>query len=138
MPRIDPVVDFYNALSISAAVPIGGEDLARYQGIPRLVFANETEKFETSRDGAPLVEYPDEGEIVWSDDAGATCRRWNWRQCRRTAITPSTTDFWFIFDRLAPLALDDLRVAGDRLIAAFRSASPQCNLSSELLEPPFA
>ena len=42
----------------------------------------------------------DPGEPVWIDDAGITCRRWNWRQTSRTAIHADTTRVGFIIDSL--------------------------------------
>jgi DNA/RNA-binding domain of Phe-tRNA-synthetase-like protein len=48
--------------------------------------ARGDEPFDTVRDGAAVVEHPEAGEIVWRDDDGVTCRRWNWRQCKRTAL----------------------------------------------------
>lgn len=49
-----------------------------------------------------MVEHPEIGEVVWRDDAGVTCRRWNWRQGRRTALTEESTTALFIIDALAP------------------------------------
>lgn len=42
----------------------------------------------------PAVEHPRPGEVIWRDDAGVTCRQWNWRQCTRTRITPIAS--WLI------------------------------------------
>ena len=54
----------------------------------RLVRADGTEPFDTTAAGEPVVEHPEPGEVVWRDDAGVTCRRWNWRQCTRTRSPP--------------------------------------------------
>src|SRR5215831_10938287 len=83
LPPIDPVVDLYNALSVRFGAPFGGEDADLYAGSPRLGFATGSESFDTTRNGAPVVENPEQGEVIWHDDNGVTCRRWNWRQCRR-------------------------------------------------------
>ena len=48
-----------------------------------------------------------------ADDLSVTCRRWNWRQGRRTQITDSTTRAFFVFDRLDGLTLDGLHAAED-------------------------
>jgi DNA/RNA-binding domain of Phe-tRNA-synthetase-like protein len=131
LPAIHPVVDLYNAVSLTWGVPVGGEDIAHYQGSPRLVVADGSERFDTVRDGHPVVEHPEPGEIIWRDEIGVTCRR----QCRRTAITEATVDFWFVFDRLPPLEIDDLRRAGDSLMTAMRAASPGCEVDSRLINP---
>jgi DNA/RNA-binding domain of Phe-tRNA-synthetase-like protein len=70
LPAIDPVVDLYNALSIRFGACFGGEDVDRYAGLPRLVLARGDEPFDTVRDGAPVVEPPETGEVVWRDDGG--------------------------------------------------------------------
>ena len=44
-----------------------------------------------------------------------TCRRWNWRQGRRTQLTEDTSRAFFVFDRLDGLSLDELHHAADKL-----------------------
>ena len=75
LPRVNRLTDIYNAVSVQHQVPLGGEDLARYHGAPRLVRATGQERFDTVADGGPAVEHPEVGEVVWCDDAGVTCRR---------------------------------------------------------------
>lgn len=100
LSRINVLVDIYNAISVLHQVPIGGEDLDRYEGPARLHRALGHEPFLTKADGAPIIDHPDAGEPVWVDDEGVTCRRWNWRQTTRTAIKPDTTRVGFIIDSL--------------------------------------
>src|SRR5262249_38877007 len=135
LPSINPVVDCYNALSLQFGAPFGGEDIDRYRGQPRLVVAEGSETFDTVRNGEPAAEHPEAGEVVWRDEQGGTCRRWNWRQCRRAAITTGSTTLWFVIDRLPPLAIDDLHRAGDALVGALVEMSPASTASIKLLEP---
>lgn len=135
LPSIHPVVDLYNALSLSYGAPFGGEDIACYRGSPRLIVADGTEAFSTVKDGLPAVENPEPGEIVWRDEEGVTCRRWNWRQCKRTAITAASQDLWFVIDRLPPMSIDDLQRAGEALAAGLISASPGSSATVKLLAP---
>ena len=86
LPRVNRLTDLYNAVSVLHQIPLGGEDLTRYSGAPRLVRATGKEPFDTAADGATVIEHPEPGEVVWCDDAGVTCRRWNWRQARRTQL----------------------------------------------------
>ena len=44
LPSIDSVVDLYNALSIRFGAPFGGEDAARYEGVPHLGLATGDEE----------------------------------------------------------------------------------------------
>ena len=135
LPAIDPVVDLYNALSIRFGACFGGEDLDRYAGSPRLVVARGDEPFDTVRDGVPVVEHPDAGEIVWRDDLGVTCRRWNWRQCKRTALNDDSRNLWFIIDRLPPMPIEELARAGEELVSGLARISPGITHSVDLLEP---
>ncbi|MCF6525705.1 B3/4 domain-containing protein [Streptomyces sp. JJ36] len=134
LPRIDRLTDLYNAVSVAHAVPLGGEDLDRYTGPARLVRADGTEPFEVTSGGEPAVEHPRPGEVVWRDDAGVTCRRWNWRQCVRTRLTHDTTRAFFVLDALGPLDDDALATAGEELRAALLAGSPDATVVSRLLD----
>jgi len=135
LPRIDRITDAYNAVSIACLLPVGGEDLDRYAGPARLVRASGDEDFDTSADGQPVVEHPEPGEVVWRDDRGVTCRRWNWRQCVRTRITPATTSAMFVLDGLAALGTEGLRAAEAELTASLARLSPGATFTSRLLGP---
>ncbi|MEU7872703.1 phenylalanine--tRNA ligase beta subunit-related protein [Dactylosporangium sp. NPDC049140] len=113
VPSVNRIVDAYNAVSIRFAVPIGGEDRAALAGPERLVRAAGDEPFDTVRDGAPAVESPEPGEVIWRDDVAVTCRRWNWRQGRRTALTGTTTSAVFLLEGLGT----DLHPAAEALVA---------------------
>ena len=124
LPRVNRLTDTYNAVSVLHQVPLGGEDLTRYTGAPRLVRATGTEPFDTVADGATVIEHPDPGEVVWCDDAGVTCRRWNWRQARRTQLREDTTAALFILDALDPVADEALHAAADDLVAHLAQLGP--------------
>lgn len=133
LPRVNALVDFYNFVSIRYAVPVGGENIARYSGSPRLVRAGGGEGFETTRGGLPILEEVDAGEVVWRDDLGVTCRRWNWRQSTRTRIEVDTVDLWFVLERLDPMPLEALREAGDTIVGAVKRISPDADVRVEVL-----
>lgn len=124
LPRVNWLVDVYNALSVRHLLPVGGEDLSRFAGPIRLVRATGIEAFDTMKDGAPASDPPLAGEVVWADDLGVTCRRWNWRQGTRTRLTESTTTALFLLERLAPLPLDALDAAADALLATIGARCP--------------
>ena len=124
LPRVNRFTDAYNAISIVHQLPLGGEDLARYRGAPRLVRATGAETFDTVADGAPVIEHPEPGEVVWRDDAGVTCRRWNWRQARRTQLEEGTTTALFILDALEPMTDRALGAAADDLVAHLERLGP--------------
>ena len=113
LPRRNRLTDLYNALSVLHQVPIGGEDLTRYSGVPQLIRATGDESFDTVADGVAVIEHPDPGEVAWCDDTGVTCRRWNWRQGRRTQLTGNTTTALFILDALDPMTDQALQDTAD-------------------------
>ncbi len=117
LPRVNRLTDVYNAVSVLHQVPLGGEDLSRYSGPPRLIRASGAEAFDTISAGEPVVDHPDPGEVVWCDDAGVTCRRWNWRQAHRTQLTPETSTALFILDALDPMTDQALNAAAEDLLA---------------------
>ncbi|WP_369132131.1 B3/4 domain-containing protein [Modestobacter sp. I12A-02662] len=133
LPRIDRITDVYNAVSIASTLPFGGEDRAAYASPPRLVRADGTEPFDTTARGEAVVEHPEVGEVVWRDDVGVTCRRWNWRQCTRTGITTATTSAVFILDVLDPLTDDDALAAADGLTEGLLALSPEATFHRRLL-----
>lgn len=133
LPRVNPLTDLYNAISIQFQIPIGGEDLTKYQGAPRLIRAHGNEVFETTDSGQPCVEHPEVGEVVWADDAGITCRRWNWRQSTRTRLTNETTDALFIFDALEPLPTPSLQSAANLLAQAVSTMGIDVTITMRLL-----
>jgi len=133
LPRIDRLTDIYNAVSVKHLLPVGGEDLGEYRGPARLVRAAGDEPFDTVRDGQPVTEHPEPGEVVWRDDAGVTCRCWNWRQCVRTRITPATVRGVFILDGLAALGDGALVAAGQDLAGQLALLSPGARLSWRLI-----
>jgi len=133
LPRVNRLTDLYNAVSVLHQVPLGGEDLTRYTGAPQLVRATGTEPFGTVADGIAVVEHPDPGEVVWCDDAGVTCRRWNWRQAGRTQLREDTTAALFILDALDPVADEALRAAAEDLLARLARLGPGLRAARRLI-----
>lgn len=138
LPRVNWLVDLYNAISVLHALPVGGEDLSRFAGPIRLVRAAGTEPFDTVKDGHAVVETAAPGEVVWADDLGVTCRRWNWRQGTRTRLTDGSVEALFLFERLEPLSLDALDAAADALVGAMRERYPDIGVERRRLGPAFA
>ena len=108
LPRINALVDTYNAVSLRYAIPVGGEDLDRLVGDLRLVRA-------------------DDGEVVWRDDEGVTCRRWNWRQEPRTQLTEATRNAFFVFDQIPPQ--QSLDAAVSELIGHLEAREPSVQIA---------
>jgi DNA/RNA-binding domain of Phe-tRNA-synthetase-like protein len=127
LPRVNALVDLYNAISVRHIVPLGGEDADQLQGPLHLTTTTGGEIFDPRGDGTD-TEPVAAGEIVWRDDRGVTCRRWNWRQGRRTQLTDHTTRAFFVFDRLNGLTIDELHHAADELSNLLLERWPKCRL----------
>jgi DNA/RNA-binding domain of Phe-tRNA-synthetase-like protein len=133
LPRVNRLTDLYNAVSVLHQIPLGGEDLTRYSGAPRLVRATGKEPFGTAAGGAAVIEHPEPGEVVWCDDAGVTCRRWNWRQARRTQLGEHTTSALFILDALEPMTDEALHAAAEDLAARLTLLGPDVRIARRLI-----
>jgi DNA/RNA-binding domain of Phe-tRNA-synthetase-like protein len=133
LPRVNRLTDLYNAISVRHQIPLGGEDLTRYRGSPYLIRAAGTEPFDTVADGATVIEHPEPGEVVWCDEAGVTCRRWNWRQGRRTQLSEDTSTALFILDALDPVTDEALDAAADDLVTQLARLGPDVRAARRLL-----
>jgi DNA/RNA-binding domain of Phe-tRNA-synthetase-like protein len=133
LPRVNRLTDIYNAISIKHQIPLGGEDLDKYNGSPFLIRATGQEQFQTFSSGEPTTELAAPGEPIWCDDTGVTCRRWNWRQGPRTALSDDTTRVLFILDALEPLSDDALLRGADELTSALQRISPEVRVSQRFI-----
>ncbi len=133
LPRVNRLTDTYNALSIIHLVPTGGEDLEGYRGAARLTRANGSESFESTQGGEAVIEHPEVGEVVWRDDVGVTCRRWNWRQTHRTRLTDETSSALFILDGLDPMTDQDLDAAASALTGELARLGPDVAIAQRTL-----
>ncbi|MBX9394661.1 cytoplasmic protein [Streptomyces sp. TRM72054] len=129
LPRINVLVDVYNAISVAHLIPVGGEDIDRIEGGMRLVRATGDEDFVTVAGGEEVVEHPDPGEVVWRDEAGVTCRRWNWRQGPRTRLTEETVSGIFLLETMAPMPVAEAEEAAAELAALLEKFSPGARIT---------
>lgn len=111
--HINPLVDIYNAVSLTFGLPCGGEDMDTFRGNMLLTKAEGGELFLALGDEEHDNALP--GEIIYKDDVGAVCRCWNWRDGQRTMLTENTTDAFLIIESVDPDRSDDLRKAGEML-----------------------
>lgn len=110
---INPLVDIYNAVSLSYGIPCGGEDLDQFVGDLVLGFAQGGESFMALGDSDEDPALP--GEIIYQDDMGAVCRCWNWRDGQRTMLTPDTTNAFLIIESVDPERSNEYRGAMELL-----------------------
>ena len=110
---INPLVDIYNSISLSYALPCGGEDIDKFVGDIRLTKAVGNENFITL--GSNESAQPYEGEIVYKDDKGTICRCLNWRESVRTMLTENTKNAILCMEFVDNERIKDLKNALEEL-----------------------
>lgn len=101
LPRISPLVDTANLVSLRYTLPTGGYDLSRI------------ERGFTLRHAAPGDEHvplgkPDEretpvaGEVVYADGSHVLTRHWNHRDADTTKVTPQSRDVALFLEGIEP------------------------------------
>lgn len=100
-PRVNPLVDLYNSISLKYLVPMGGHDLDTLVGDIVLGFAEGWEPF-TPMGGGETVLVP-RGELVYKDGLEVLTRNWVWRQCEKDKATDRTKNVFIPIDVLGPI-----------------------------------
>jgi DNA/RNA-binding domain of Phe-tRNA-synthetase-like protein len=92
LPRVNALVDLYNMVSLDEGLCLGCDDLDCVTGDLAFRFAREGDTFVDmgAAEGEDPNDPPKPGEVVYADEAHVLCRRWNWRQDARSAVTPQT------------------------------------------------
>ena len=91
LPRVNALVDAYNAVSALYRMPIGADDLDSVKPPLAFRYARPTDTFIALGDPEATSDPPHAGEVVYADAQKCLCRRWNWYQDGRSAIGPQTT-----------------------------------------------
>jgi DNA/RNA-binding domain of Phe-tRNA-synthetase-like protein len=120
LPRINPLVDLYNTISLRHLVPAGGEDLDRIVGDIQLTIATDREA-PVLLLGEPEPRPPKPGEVIYKDDLGAICRRWNWKEAERTKLTAATRNAVLVLEGLPPVGRDLVARAAEELADVVRT-----------------
>jgi DNA/RNA-binding domain of Phe-tRNA-synthetase-like protein len=119
VPHVNPLVDLYNLVSLRHLVPVGGEDLDRVQGDVLLALATDREA-PVHLLGEPEARPPKPGEVIYKDDLGALCRRWNWKEAERTKLTAGTRNAFLVIEGLPPVGRDLVERAAGELAVLVR------------------
>lgn len=112
--HINALVDIYNYISLKYMLSVGGEDLAKVRGDIRLTFAEANEQ-PVLLLGDKELKTPKEGEVIYRDDAGAICRRFNWREADRTKLTEETANAVLVIEGLPPTTKSEVEEALNEL-----------------------
>ena len=92
LPAINPFVDAYNAVSLAHGFCVGADDLDRIAPPIAFRYSRPGDTFldMAAAPGEDPDDPPKEGEVVLADSRHVLCRRWNWRQDMRSAISTET------------------------------------------------
>ena len=106
LPRLHPLIDLCNAVSLAFAIPVAVLDIAQITGPLEVRYAAGNETYLTF---AGDVEHPATGEVIFADGAGqAHARRWTNRQSGRSAVRDSTTCALIVAEALHDSAVADI------------------------------
>ncbi len=106
LPRLHPLVDLCNAVSLAYAIPVAVFDVAAVTGPLEVRYAAGQEDYLTF---AGDVEHPAAGEVIFADQTGqAHARRWTNRQSGRSAVRDTTTSALIIAEALHDRAPRDI------------------------------
>lgn len=108
--HINNLVSIYNCISLRHILPVGGEDLDRIVGDVLLTRAGDDEPAVFLL-GEKEARAPRAGEILYKDEVGAICRRWNWKEADRTKLTPATRNAFLVIEALPPVSREAVETA---------------------------
>jgi len=137
LPRLHPLVDLCNAVSLAFAIPVAIFDAAQVTWPLEVRYAAGDEDYLTF---AGDTEHPAAVEVIYADQAGrAHARRWTNRQSGRSAVRDGTAAVLIVAEALHHTAPADTRELTATLAAEIGSAWP-VSLESAVLttaEPRF-
>lgn len=106
LPRLHPLVDLCNAVSIAFALPVAVFDLAGVKEFLEVCHARGTEQYLAF---SGQIETPSPGEVIFRDAGDhAHARRWTFRQSRLSTVSPETAQVLIISEGLHETAPNDI------------------------------
>jgi DNA/RNA-binding domain of Phe-tRNA-synthetase-like protein len=112
LPRIHPLIDLCNAISMAFAIPVAVLDLAHIRGDLQVRQADGHERYLTF---GGEIEHPEPGEVSFVDAEGnAHARRWTNRQSGLSAVRDDTAEVLIVAEAMHASGAADVA----RLVAA--------------------
>jgi DNA/RNA-binding domain of Phe-tRNA-synthetase-like protein len=132
LPRLHPLVDLCNAVSMAFAIPVAVLDVAQITGPLEVRYATGDETYLTF---AGDIEHPAPGEVIFADQAAqAHARRWTNRQSGRSAVRDTTGTALIVAEALhdsAPTDIAELVAALTAELQSTWSITPQAAVLAE-------
>jgi len=106
LPRIHPLIDLCNAVSVAYAIPVAALDLDQISGDLEVRHATGEEVYHTF---GGTTENPEPGEVIFADGGGLShARRWTNRQSGLSAVRPETSRVLIVAEALHESAAEDV------------------------------
>lgn len=107
LPRLHPLVDLCNAVSVAHGIPIAVLDLDHVKGSIEVRHADGDETYVGF---SGEVEHPERGEVTFADEARqAHARRWTHRQSGLSAVRQETARVLIVAEAMHENARADLQ-----------------------------
>ena len=114
LPRLHPLIDLCNAMSLAFAVPVAVFDLAHVD--QQSLEVRHARGTETYLAWSGETESIPEGEVIFADAANhAHARRWTFRQSRKSTVSAETRHALVVAEGLHASADEDVRELLDAL-----------------------
>ena len=125
LPRLHPLVDVCNAISLAFAIPVAAFDVSAISGNLQVRYAIGDEDYLTF---SGQLEHPGPGEVIFADQARQVhARRWTNRQSGRSAVRDCTGEALIVAEALhdeAPRDVAELVAVLAAELAALWSGEP--------------
>ena len=106
LPRLHPLVDLCNAISLAFALPVAVFDLAGFEQYLEVRYAAGEERYLAF---SGEIEMPPPGEVIFADAANEVhARRWTFRQSLRSTISPETSRALIVSEGMHDTAAADI------------------------------
>jgi DNA/RNA-binding domain of Phe-tRNA-synthetase-like protein len=128
LPRIGPVIDLYNAVSLRTRLALGAHDLDRIDGAVHLRLTTGEERFvPLGRQGPKPVRA---GEYAYVDEAGDVLCRLEVRQGDKTKVSPETERCLIVVQGNASLGAEAVERGVAELTRLFAAAGAESGVSA--------
>lgn len=112
---INPLVDFYNSVSLRRAVPAGAFDLDQMQGDLELRLTRQGDTFWAMDADEPIAV--EVGEVAYTDDNEILTRHFVWRQSRTGLVEARTRNVILVSEVLGEVGAE----VAEEVLEDFRS-----------------
>ena len=107
LPRLHPLVDLCNAVSLAFAIPVAVFDVTKIAGDLQVRYATGAETYQTF---SGEIENPAAREVIFADAEGrAHARRWTNRQSGHSAVNADTGSVLIVAEAMHASAATDVR-----------------------------